>query len=141
MNGREKGFKLTASALGTKSFIPPYSCHKNEFSIDMLTHIRYRWIETKMTEALSSDQIFCKNVVNRAASGRWGQLEDLAGTIIYLASRASNFITGEEILVYGGVVGLWNTASTPCKFFDNCRDCQWQQDLVLVFVNRWLLYQ
>lgn len=59
-----------------------------------------------MTEALSSDRAFYDKVVSRTASGRWGQPEDLVGTIIYLASQASNFVTGEEILVDGGVIGL-----------------------------------
>ena len=33
---------------------------------------------------------------------RWGVPEDLAGTIIYLASEASSFVTGQNIHVNGG---------------------------------------
>ena len=34
---------------------------------------------------------------------RWGKPEDLAGTIVYLASEASAFVTGQNIHVNGGV--------------------------------------
>ena len=34
---------------------------------------------------------------------RWGKPEDLAGTIVYLASEASSFVTGQNIHVNGGV--------------------------------------
>ncbi len=37
-----------------------------------------------------------------AVAGRWGQSEEVAGTAIYLASRASQFVTGETIPVNGG---------------------------------------
>ena len=35
--------------------------------------------------------------------GRWGIPQDLAGTVVYLASEASNFITGQDIHVNGGM--------------------------------------
>jgi 2-deoxy-D-gluconate 3-dehydrogenase len=35
-------------------------------------------------------------------SGRWGQPEEVAGTAVYLASRASDFVTGATIRVDGG---------------------------------------
>ena len=34
---------------------------------------------------------------------RWGKPEDLAGTIVYLASEAASFVTGQNIHVNGGV--------------------------------------
>ena len=34
---------------------------------------------------------------------RWGKPEDLAGTIVYLASEASSFVTGQNIHVNGGL--------------------------------------
>jgi 3-oxoacyl-[acyl-carrier protein] reductase len=35
--------------------------------------------------------------------GRWGIPQDLAGTVVYLASEASNFVTGQDIHVNGGM--------------------------------------
>jgi NAD(P)-dependent dehydrogenase (short-subunit alcohol dehydrogenase family) len=41
-------------------------------------------------------------VLSRTPAGRWGQPEEIAGTAVYLASRASDFVTGETIRVDGG---------------------------------------
>ena len=35
--------------------------------------------------------------------GRWGVPKDLAGTVVYLASEASDFVTGQDIHVNGGM--------------------------------------
>lgn len=59
-----------------------------------------------MTGPLSADKVFFQKVVDRTASRRWGQAEDLIGVTIFLASRASDFVTGEEIVVDGGAIGL-----------------------------------
>lgn len=41
-------------------------------------------------------------IIARTPAGRWGKTEEIAGTAIYLASRASQFVTGETIRVDGG---------------------------------------
>lgn len=58
------------------------------------------YIETPMT----SDWIKLKKdeILQRIPMGRLGTLEDLAGAVIYLASEASNFVTGQTIFVDGG---------------------------------------
>jgi len=43
-----------------------------------------------------------QEILARTPAGRWGQAEELAGTAVYLASRASDFVTGETIRVDGG---------------------------------------
>lgn len=43
-------------------------------------------------------------IINRTPSARWGNPEDLAGAIIFLASEASNFINGQIIYVDGGIL-------------------------------------
>ena len=58
-----------------------------------------------MTENLFMDPDFAKTVTERTASHRWGCPEDLIGVAIFLASRASDFVTGEDIVVDGGVIG------------------------------------
>ena len=55
---------------------------------------------------LSLDEQFSAKVKARTAMGRWGLAEDLVGTMVFLSSPASNFITGESIIVDGGVIGL-----------------------------------
>ncbi len=49
----------------------------------------------------SAPAMFAK-VVERTPAGRWGQPEDLAGLAVFLASRASDFITGTAIPADGG---------------------------------------
>ncbi|UII23403.1 gluconate 5-dehydrogenase [Fulvivirga ligni] len=43
-------------------------------------------------------------IVNRTPAGRWGDPEDLGGTTIFLASKASNFVNGQIIYVDGGIL-------------------------------------
>jgi 2-dehydro-3-deoxy-D-gluconate 5-dehydrogenase len=61
------------------------------------------FIDTPLTRGgrQSAPAMFAK-VVDRTPAGRWGQPEDLAGLAVFLASGASNFITGTAIAVDGG---------------------------------------
>jgi gluconate 5-dehydrogenase len=43
-------------------------------------------------------------IISRTPAGRWGNPEDLAGTTVFLASDASNFVTGQIIYVDGGIL-------------------------------------
>lgn len=43
-------------------------------------------------------------IINRTPAGRWGDPEDLEGTAIFLASKASDFINGQIIYVDGGIL-------------------------------------
>ncbi|MDN3670623.1 gluconate 5-dehydrogenase [Echinicola jeungdonensis] len=47
---------------------------------------------------------FNEFIINRTPAGRWGNPEDLAGTTVFLASNASNFINGQVIYVDGGIL-------------------------------------
>ena len=59
------------------------------------------WIETDMTAAIRASP-FNDEIFARTPAGRWGQPEEVAGTAVYLASRASDFVTGTTIRVDGG---------------------------------------
>jgi gluconate 5-dehydrogenase len=43
-------------------------------------------------------------IINRTPAGRWGNPEDLCGTIVFLASAASDFVNGQIIYVDGGIL-------------------------------------
>lgn len=60
------------------------------------------WIETGMTKSVKTNPDLSDEIIARTPAGRWGQPKDLAGTAVFLASNASNFITGETIRVDGG---------------------------------------
>ena len=57
---------------------------------------------TPLTAAVASDSVQWRAHAARTYIGRNGELPDLAGTAIYLASRASDFVTGQTIFVDGG---------------------------------------
>ncbi|KAK4940022.1 hypothetical protein LTR10_019759 [Elasticomyces elasticus] len=63
------------------------------------------WINTPMCKPLYDDAEFSRGVVDRTSIRRWGEPEDLKGLVVFLASRASDFITGENIVIDGGVIG------------------------------------
>jgi gluconate 5-dehydrogenase len=63
-------------------------------------------IETPLTQHLLKDQKYAETLKARIPLGRWGVPGDLAGAAIFLASDASNFITGEIIFIDGGVT-IW----------------------------------
>ena len=61
------------------------------------------WIDTELTRKSRIDLPELEGIVSaKTPAGRWGQPEDLAGVTIFLASSASNFITGSAIAVDGG---------------------------------------
>jgi NAD(P)-dependent dehydrogenase (short-subunit alcohol dehydrogenase family) len=60
--------------------------------------------EEKLNRALLEDQKFDAMVRSRTPAGRWGEPSDLAGAAIFLASRASDYITGQIIYVEGGLL-------------------------------------
>jgi 3-oxoacyl-[acyl-carrier protein] reductase len=60
------------------------------------------WIKTKYAEGLEAEK---REAITRATPlGRWGTPDDVAAAVVFLASPESAFITGETILVGGGVV-------------------------------------
>jgi gluconate 5-dehydrogenase len=62
------------------------------------------FIVTEMNKVLLEDQKFDAMVKSRTPAGRWGQPSDLAGAAVLLASRASDYITGQIIYVEGGLL-------------------------------------
>jgi NAD(P)-dependent dehydrogenase (short-subunit alcohol dehydrogenase family) len=60
------------------------------------------FIETAMTEQMFSDMDFRRYVESRIALGRIGKLEDIMGSIVFLASDAASMVTGSALMVDGG---------------------------------------
>lgn len=60
------------------------------------------YFETPLVAQLRDDPERYNFIVDRTPMGRWGQPEELAGVVIFLASRASDFVTGQTIFVDGG---------------------------------------
>ncbi|KAJ7824669.1 NAD-binding protein [Mycena olivaceomarginata] len=60
------------------------------------------YIATEMNTALIADQVRSRQIMERIPIGRWGAPEDFEGAIVFLASRASDYVCGETLVVDGG---------------------------------------
>ena len=57
---------------------------------------------TDMNRQLLSDPVKYKAFIEKIPMGRWGELQDIAGAAVFLASDASSFVTGSALFVDGG---------------------------------------
>jgi 2-deoxy-D-gluconate 3-dehydrogenase len=60
------------------------------------------YILTEFTRGLYEDPIRCRQINDRIPAGRWGSPEDLKGAVVFLASRASDYVHGHVLVVDGG---------------------------------------
>lgn len=64
------------------------------------------YFATEMNRALVEDEAFSSWLVNRTPAQRWGDFRELWGTLLYLASDASSFVSGQNIFVDGGMTAV-----------------------------------
>jgi NAD(P)-dependent dehydrogenase (short-subunit alcohol dehydrogenase family) len=66
------------------------------------------FVETPLAAEMLKDEKVRNLVVSKIKFGRVGQVEELMGAIVYLASDASNYVTGRDIVVDGGhTLNVW----------------------------------
>jgi 2-deoxy-D-gluconate 3-dehydrogenase len=63
------------------------------------------YIDTDNTEALRNDPTRSEQILARIPAGRWGQPQDFKGPVVFLASKASDYMSGHTMLVDGGWMG------------------------------------
>ena len=83
--------------LMTKSLACEWGPHK--INVNAIAPTVFR---TALTQWMFDDQAFYKNILTRIPIGRLGEPEDFIGTLIYLSSKASDFMTGAIVYVDGG---------------------------------------
>ncbi|MFL1904179.1 SDR family oxidoreductase [Streptomyces tauricus] len=64
------------------------------------------YIETELTQPLVDDPEFSAWVRRRTPAGRWGRTEDLVGGVLFLASPAADFVSGQVLYVDGGMTSV-----------------------------------
>ncbi|SFE71713.1 SDR family oxidoreductase [Roseivivax sediminis] len=122
MAGRGRGKVVNIGSLTSelaRATVAPYTVAKG--GVKMLTKaMAAEWGEkgiqanaigpgymvTDMNEALTSNPEFDAWVKGRTPMRRWGLPEELAGTCIYLASDASNYVSGQIIYADGGMISV-----------------------------------
>ena len=63
------------------------------------------YIATDNTAALRADPVRNPAILARIPAGRWGEAEDLAGAVVFLSSRAADYVSGTVLTVDGGWMG------------------------------------
>ncbi len=63
------------------------------------------YIATDNTEALRNDPVRNPAILSRIPAGRWGNPDDFKGAAVFLASRASDYVSGEILTIDGGWMG------------------------------------
>jgi gluconate 5-dehydrogenase len=61
------------------------------------------YFKTELTQALVADEAFSAWLCGRTPAGRWGDVHELGGAAIFLASDASSFVNGHILYVDGGI--------------------------------------
>lgn len=64
------------------------------------------YFATELTKALVADRQFTEWLSKRTPAGRWGNVEELMGAAVFLASAASDFVNGQILYVDGGMTSV-----------------------------------
>lgn len=64
------------------------------------------YIRTELTQALWHDEAFNAWLAERVPQKRWGNPEDIASTVVFLAAKESGFVTGQILAVDGGTTSV-----------------------------------
>lgn len=109
----------SVQSLLARQTIAPYSASKGGLAqltkgmaADLARHniqvnaISPGYFATEMNTALTSDPEFTAWVQARTPAARWGDVAELRGAVLFLASEASSFVSGQNIFVDGGMTAV-----------------------------------
>lgn len=99
------GFYRRAAYCASKGGVSQYT---KVMAVELAAHnikvncVAPTFINTPLTEPMFKDQAFLDEVMQRIPLRRVGEVDDVVGAVLYLASDASNLVTGTSIVVDGG---------------------------------------
>jgi len=103
--GAELGFPNNPAYVATKGALKQLS---KSLAVDLgpfgirVNNIGPGYFKTDMNSASWNDPQRREDRTRRSLLGRWGKPEDMAGAVIFLASDASSYVTGQDLYVDGG---------------------------------------
>jgi NAD(P)-dependent dehydrogenase (short-subunit alcohol dehydrogenase family) len=62
------------------------------------------WVETRLSRPLRADTEFYNGTLRQIPLGRWGQPEEIANLVAFLASPAAAYVTGSTLVADGGLL-------------------------------------
>lgn len=96
-------------------FVPPYTASKHgvagitkAFANELadlniqVNAIAPGYIKTANTAPIRADKARNQEILSRIPAGRWGEVSDLMGTIVFLSSKASDYLNGHILAIDGG---------------------------------------
>ncbi|MBZ9724556.1 glucose 1-dehydrogenase [Mesorhizobium sp. CO1-1-11] len=122
MIARQRGSIINVSSVQSvlaRPSIAPYAASKG--AITMLTKsmagewgqhgvrvnaIAPGYFKTELNAALVADETFSAWLTGRTPMRRWGEVRELAGAAVFLASDAASFVNGQMLLVDGGITSV-----------------------------------
>jgi len=96
------GYAASKGGIGqlTKAFANEWAAHGINVNA-----IAPGYIRTDNTQALQKDKDRSESILQRIPAGRWGEPQDFAGPVVFLASSASDYMQGTVLTVDGGWMG------------------------------------
>lgn len=91
----------TASKHGVAGLTKAFANELGAFNIQT-NGLAPGYILTDNTKGLQEDEKRFEEILNRIPAGRWGEPSDLQGALVFLASRASDYVNGHILAVDGG---------------------------------------
>jgi gluconate 5-dehydrogenase len=92
----------TASKGGLRNLTRGMAADWGKYNIQ-INGISPGYFKTEMTKALANDERFDAWLKDRTPAHRWGEPEELVGALLFLSSKASDFVNGQLIYVDGGL--------------------------------------
>jgi NAD(P)-dependent dehydrogenase (short-subunit alcohol dehydrogenase family) len=90
-----------ATKHGLAGFTKAYCDELAQYNIQV-NGIAPGYYATELTEQTRHDPVRNQRVLDHIPANRWGQTQDLMGAVVFLASRASDYVNGHILTVDGG---------------------------------------
>lgn len=99
--GFPKNPAYAASKGGLRQMTKALACDFAPYGI-RVNNIAPGYVHTKMTARSWNDEVMRRERTNRTMMGRWAEPEDIVGSVLFLASDMSVYITGQDLVIDGG---------------------------------------